>query len=106
MSQLKRQFAGTLASNVGITLLNFLTGVITARALNPAGRGATAAIMIWSQTLGWLFALGFAEACSYLQSTSPKDGKRLIGTALLVVVVMGLLGTGFAEAILPAVLHK
>jgi O-antigen/teichoic acid export membrane protein len=100
-----RSFAGestlTFAANALALVANLLTGVIVARALGPHGRGEFTAIMILPQMLGWVFAMGCAQAVSYRLARVPKDGPRLFVTWVLMLGLLGVLAIVIGEALLP-----
>jgi O-antigen/teichoic acid export membrane protein len=52
--------------------LNGLTGVITARTLDPAGRGELAAMIIWPVLLAALTTLGLPGALIYHVRRNPN----------------------------------
>lgn len=78
-------------------LVNVFTGVLTARLLQPSGRGVVAAIAALAQTIAWLSSLGFNEAVTYLQARRSGDTRRIIGTALLGAMLLGTLGVVAGE---------
>lgn len=106
MNPLRQAFLSTLISSSGILLVNFVTGVLTARLLNPDGRGEVAALSLWAQTLGFLAALGFTEAITFLRASesSQEFGRRLLSTSVVVTLLFGTLGVGVGELILPHLL--
>jgi antigen flippase len=86
----------------GLTLaLNLITGVLTARLLGTEGRGELAAISSLALTLSWAGALGFPEALTFLQSKWPAQSDRIVGTALLGIVPLGVGTVLIGEALLP-----
>ena len=106
MTSLRKNLLTTLLSSGGILVVNFVTGVLTARLLAPDGRGALAALSLWAQTLGFVSALGFSEAITFLQaSRANRDtGSRLLGTSLVVTLLCGTVGLAVGEWVLPHVL--
>jgi hypothetical protein len=91
--------ASFMASTCLVLLLNFTSGILTARALSVVGRGELAAIVIWVQNLGWVFALGVTEAIQYFSHSKPSD--RLITTFMVLGGAYGLLGILVAQIALP-----
>lgn len=86
----------------GLTLaLNLVTGILAARLLGTEGRGELAAISSLALTLSWAGALGFPEALTFLQSKWPAESDRIVGTAILGVVPLGVGTVLIAEALLP-----
>src|SRR5918997_5012755 len=79
--------AQTLLANILILSLNFGTGIITARILEPSGRGELAALIMWPQFLAYTLTLGLPSALLYNLKRYPDRAPRLFSAALL-------LGTG------------
>ena len=101
MTNIKKHFAITMLTSVGVVLVNFVTGVLVARTLNPSGRGEIASIGTWSQILGWACSFGFSESLVYLQSSRPDASKRLVGTSLASVLLFGTIGVIVSELVIP-----
>lgn len=94
--------AQTLLANLLIQGLNLATGVITARLLQPDGRGELAAIIMWPQFLGYLCTLGVPVSLVYFIKKQPERQASHIGAAVLlsaamsaVAMVIGVLGMPF-----------
>jgi O-antigen/teichoic acid export membrane protein len=88
----------------GLTLVaNLVTGVVTARALGPDGRGVTVALLTLSQLAGFLFAMGVAQSLSYYIARSPQDGPRLLTTWVLMLVPLTAVAIAISEALLPTI---
>jgi O-antigen/teichoic acid export membrane protein len=88
----------------GLTLVaNLVTGIVTARALGPDGRGVTVALLTVSQLAGFLFAMGVAQSLSYFIARRPQDGPRLLTTWLLMLVPLTALAIAISEALLPTI---
>jgi O-antigen/teichoic acid export membrane protein len=76
----------------GLTLAaNMVTGVIVARGLGPSGRGQITAISMPPQLIGWIFAMGCAQATAYYVARHPEDTARLLSTWLAVLAPVGVL---------------
>jgi O-antigen/teichoic acid export membrane protein len=74
------QSAGTKLLIIG---LNAATGILTARALAPAGRGELSAMTLWYVILGSIFSLGIPSALTYRLRRHPEQVSELSGAALL-----------------------
>jgi O-antigen/teichoic acid export membrane protein len=96
-----RGMAVTFTSNVGVLAMQLFTGVLTARALDPDGRGEVAAVTSWALTAQIIAMLGAIEGVTYVQSRRPQDSARVLGTTLALVLVLGSLGLLIAELLLP-----
>jgi O-antigen/teichoic acid export membrane protein len=81
---------------------NFASGVVTARALAPAGRGQAVAISMLAQNLGFLFAVGCIHAVSYRYAREPGTAGRLATTWTLLLIPLSLAALGVGELALPA----
>ncbi len=83
--------AGAVAQSVvtkfAIIGINAATGIITARALLPVGRGELAAMILWPVFLANTLTLGFPSALTFEMKSNPKKSSELLGTALLLAVL-------------------
>ena len=91
----------TLAINILILGLNFGTGIITARALGPDGRGAQAAMQMWPQIFAIALTLGLPTALLYNLRRHPEKGSQLFSAALVIGTGMGLLATLVGVVFIP-----
>jgi O-antigen/teichoic acid export membrane protein len=86
--------AFTATTNLFLSLLGLLTGVLSARLLGAAGRGELGAIQTWPSVLGTLAVLGLPDALTYYCARRPEDSglylTSAISLALLVSVPFGL----------------
>ncbi len=88
----------------GLTLVaNLVTGVVSARALGPSGRGVTVALATVSQLAGFLFAAGVAQSLSYFIARRPQDGPRLLTTWILMLLPLAALAIAISELLLPTI---
>ena len=55
----------SLLSRIIILSINLATGIISARALGPQGRGELAAIIMWPQFLSYMMNLGLPTSLLY-----------------------------------------
>lgn len=88
--------AQTLFVNVFIIGVNIATGIITARTLGAAGRGAYSAMILWPQFLALILTCGLPSALIYHSKRSPAEARTLFSAALWMglglSVVAALLG--------------
>jgi O-antigen/teichoic acid export membrane protein len=88
----------------GMTLVaNLVTGVVSARALGPDGRGVTVALLTVSQLAGFLFAMGVAQSLSYFIARRPQDGPSLLTTWVLMLLPLTALAIAISELLLPTI---
>jgi O-antigen/teichoic acid export membrane protein len=92
---------GMFAANVSIQILNFGTGVLTARSLGPAGRGELAAIIMWPQFLAFVVILGLPESLVYYLKKTPADLQQLVGSSLACSLALGAMAALFGIIMLP-----
>jgi O-antigen/teichoic acid export membrane protein len=96
----------TVMVNVLVLGLNFGTGVITARALGPDGRGVQAAMQMWPRIMAIALTLGLPTALLYNLRHYPERGPRLFLAALLMGTGLGLLATLAGITLIPHWLTK
>jgi enterobacterial common antigen flippase len=99
-----RSMALTSLATIPTLAVNLATGILTARLLAPAGRGEVAAVVAWVLVLDLVMSLGAREASTYLQAKGQHAARHIMGTALLLSVVLGVLGVVVAELLLPVAL--
>jgi O-antigen/teichoic acid export membrane protein len=95
----------SVTTKVVIIGINASTGIITARALRPQGRGELAAMILWPVFLGSALSLGVPSALTFQLKRNPKRQSQLMGAALLIAILTGaiaaLLGLWFMQAWIP-----
>jgi O-antigen/teichoic acid export membrane protein len=82
---------------------NLVSGIVSARALGPDGRGVTVALVTVTQLAGFLFAVGVAQSLSYYIARRPQDGPTLLTTWVLMLLPLAAVGIGVAELLLPTI---
>ena len=83
----------TAGSNLMLSVLGVLTGVMAARLLGPKGRGELAAIQAWPTALASLGLLGMSEAVPYFCTRETEKRGAYLSAALLI----GLAGALYAS---------
>ncbi len=99
-----RHGALTVGASALTLLANLGTGVLLARVLGTAGRGATAAILTATQVFAWLFLIGSAQTISHYQARDPDRGAVLLGTWLVLVLPLSICAFAVGELLLPVVM--
>ena len=94
---------GFLANGV-LLLLNVVTGVITARALGPEGRGEVAALVAVPTFVCFLAPLGLASAVVFESKSGRSSPDAISTSALLLATVLGLVAAVVAAIGTPWVL--
>ena len=86
----------SLATKVLVLGLNAATSIVSARALNPTGRGEMAAIIMWPGFFASLMTLGLPSSLTFNMRRHPERSPQMIGAAslltLLIGVVIGVVG--------------
>lgn len=90
----------TGATSAAILLVNMVSGVLIARLLDPAGKGAVAAIVMWIQMGAWAFAMGLPAAATYLLARRSELGRQIVGTALVASAAFGAVAVGATQLLL------
>lgn len=103
-SQFGSFFALTFATNLLLTVLALVSGVLLARALGPTGRGELAAIQTWPTFLAGFAMLGVADALVYFAARRPGLGGRYLTTAMLTGLVACVPAAIFGFALMPQLL--
>jgi antigen flippase len=95
----------TGVANVVVQAGNILSGVITARALGPGGRGSLAAIIMWPQFLAYAMTVGVPVATVYWLKRRPELAGDLSGAALVLSALFGVLAALVGIVVIPYSLH-
>lgn len=87
----------TMLANAAIMACGFVTGVISARLLGPAGEGIVTACTLWPMALIYMGQLGVGDAVVYFSGRRREDLSRMATAAtalafgqLLVVALVGV----------------
>ena len=92
-------------TNGFVLCVNVLTGVVTARYLGPQGRGEFAAITLWPQLLGYAFAFALPSAVLYHAKKEPHNRRGIVGMALVLSAIGGVLAFIVGESLMPLLLR-
>ena len=88
----------------GLTLLaTTLSGIVSARALGPDGRGVTAALFTVTQLAAFLFAMGVARSLSLFIARRPEDGPSLFSSWLLLLLPLSAAAIAVTYVLLPVI---
>jgi O-antigen/teichoic acid export membrane protein len=93
-------------ANLLIAGASLLTGIVTARALGPSGRGELAALTTLPTFLPYLLTLGVPNSLVFHLRHEPEHSGEIMGAGLLVGVVAGLFSIAVAIACTPFVLRE
>src|SRR5260370_39482896 len=97
--------AHTLGSRILQQGLNAATGIITARALMPSGRGQLAAMILWSLFLAGLTTFGLPTSLIYFTKKKSEYRSELIVSGFAMSVLTGILTMVAGIYFLPSWLH-
>lgn len=92
--------AATFVSNLLILLSSILAGVISARALGPAGRGQLAIVALWSGLIHIVGSLGLQSSCSYHLARWPRCHAVLAAWFTRIAVLQAIAMTVVSAAVL------
>jgi O-antigen/teichoic acid export membrane protein len=84
-----------------IIFLNAATGILSARALRPSGRGELAAIILWNVLFANAFTFGVPSALTYQLKKRIDLRSEFAGAALLLSLLTSLLAMSIAVLGLP-----
>jgi O-antigen/teichoic acid export membrane protein len=93
-------------ATVMVLAINVVTGIVSARMLGAQGRGELSALLLCPQFLSFLFTLGLPSSTIVRIKSSPQDAPGLIGTALLLSMLMGVLAAASGVAIAPWLMRQ
>ena len=98
--------AQTMLAQVALLLAYVVTGVISARALGPAGRGELAAISLIPNVVSALLTFGLPAAVLYHLKRSAELSRELTGAAIVMAISLGVIAVGVCELVIPYVFHQ
>ena len=87
---MRKDFYITLAGSFIILLFNVVSGIITARALGPSGKGILRTMIIWPTLLSQIGLLGMQESYIYLKNKE-YDPLKLKSSILSGVLISSIL---------------
>lgn len=91
-----------VGSRLSWTLINALTGIITARTLGASGRGALAVMIIWPVFLAGALTFGLPSALVYrIRQSSVADRGSFFTAATVLATAIGILAGGGGFLLLP-----
>ncbi len=96
-----RAVANSILSKVAILGLQAATGIVTARTLQPRGRGELAAMILWPLFVANVTTLGLPSSLIYHLRHCPEERPRLIANGLLMATVLGVAAAVVTAFILP-----
>lgn len=101
-----RAVAQTTGAKLLVQVLNAGTGILTARALLPAGRGQLAAMTLWSLFLAGLTTLGIPASLVYFLRSRPDRQGSLMTSAMMMAGALGVTAGVVGALLMPRLLHQ
>jgi O-antigen/teichoic acid export membrane protein len=101
-----RAVVQSIGSKVVILALQAGTGILTARALGPAGRGELAAMILWPLFVASATTLGVPSSLIYHLRSRVSGRERLVTSGFAMATVMGVIAAAAAALVLPWWLHQ
>lgn len=102
-----RQNVGlTVVVNLGMLVINALTGILLARLLGPERRGELAAVMLWAVSLGTIAALGVPDAVVFQVARAREQAGRILASAGALNLLTSALFTMAAWFVVPLALGQ
>jgi O-antigen/teichoic acid export membrane protein len=102
--RLVREVALSYVFSGAVLVVNLVTGIIIVRLLGVDGRGEVAAILALTQVATWVFGMGCTQAASFHLARHPDQGGVLLGSWLLLLIPLAVLGVAISVALLPIAL--
>lgn len=110
---LKRNIKLVFTTNVLMLSCGVVTGLLSARALGPAGRGNLMVVVMWPGIFSMVAAIGLPQAYRFWTAKEPNCVSALFSNAVIFTLVTGLLMLLLAEVLIshligersPEVLH-
>jgi O-antigen/teichoic acid export membrane protein len=94
-------FAQSVAAKILVVALNAATGILTARALAPQGRGELSAMMLWYILLSSSLTLGLPSAVTYQLRMNPDRKSEFTGAAVLLSLLISSIAAIIGYFLLP-----
>jgi O-antigen/teichoic acid export membrane protein len=91
----------SMAGRILFVLINAATGIVTARALHPSGRGELAALGVWPNFLGSAMTFGLPSALVFWSRSEPDHNSNFLWASLPITVLMGSVAVLFGVIGIP-----
>lgn len=102
----RRNVGLTVVANLGMLVVNALTGILLARLLGPERRGELAAVLLWGVSLGAIAALGVPDAVVYQVARAREQAGRILASAAALNLLTSALFTLAAWFLVPLALGQ
>lgn len=102
----RNDYLVTLLSNILLSGMGLLTGIITAKLLGPHGRGSLGAIVVWTNMIGSIGVIGIPHAITYYSGRGTAGRSLLWRTSIFLASVQGMTLSIGSAAALPLILRN
>jgi O-antigen/teichoic acid export membrane protein len=92
------------ATNLVMSALGTISGIVAARLLGPHGRGELAAMQTWPVMIGYLALLGMGDALVFYSAREPERAGGYLASALAIALISGVPFVLVAYLAMPLVL--
>jgi len=92
LAAIDRNVVSTIGARLAILAGGFVSSIVTARALTPAGRGEYFLVVTLAQTLAQFGTLGLTSSNTYFVARDRDAGRALVANSVWVAVAVGLVG--------------
>jgi O-antigen/teichoic acid export membrane protein len=96
----------SILNRIGMIAIQVVTGILTARALHPQGRGELAAMILWPLFLASVTTLGIPSSLIYFIRKRDSERTSLIMHGFAISVGFGCVAAGISALLLPRWLHQ
>lgn len=103
---MKKLFFSSLFVNLLVMFLFFVTGIVSARYLGPAGKGELAVVSRWPGLFAIIFTLGLPGALVYLGKKNPSNSKSYLAAYIVLGAFLSLVAMGLGWFLLPLMLSN
>lgn len=96
----------SLSAKLLVVGLNAATGILTARALHPQGRGELAALLLWPQVLSGALTFGLPSALTFQIRRQRERTPQFLLASLAMGLLIGSVASAGAILLAPVLLHQ
>jgi len=96
----------SILNRIGMIAIQISTGILTARVLQPQGKGELAAIILWPLFLAKVTTLGIPSSLIYFIRNRGTSRTSLIVHGFAISVSFGCIAAGIGAFLLPHWLHR
>ncbi|MDR3735628.1 MAG: hypothetical protein P4L10_08840 [Acidobacteriaceae bacterium] len=104
LKNVRSTYLSTSATLVLGLVCNLVSGVLSARLLAPAGRGALAVICYYPSLISSILPLGIPLATSFHISSGRRSANEAASTGFLLTAILGVIGSALAVVVVPFLL--